>query len=384
MLDDQGTRKGYLVLADLAGYTKFLTGTELEHAQAIIRELTTLIRSRLVPPMRFVKLEGDAVFCYVNARAFEDGERLVEVLEACYYDFSGRLFDMERETTCRCDACAQMSTLDLKFAVHFGTFIVEEGDGAVDLAGPDVILAHRLLKNGVTERLGCRAYVLFTDSCLARMPASFPTQAHTETYESFGDVSGGVHDLKTVLVQMREAVREYVTSEDADFVSTVELPYPPAFVWQYYVDPGKRLRWQGAYQTGVEKQPNEQGRTGLGSTSHCDHADGKEITRHYVDWRPFQYFTVRFAAPEHRPDQPFVIPSMTETTDFMATDDGGTIVHYRARIDDRSDETLDEYRRVLMPLQRAQSDQAKADLLSILGSDSAFEGQKADDTRVDA
>ena len=62
--DDSRAREGYLLLADISGYTAFLTGTELEHAQEIIRELTTLIRERLAPPMRFVKLEGDAVFCY--------------------------------------------------------------------------------------------------------------------------------------------------------------------------------------------------------------------------------------------------------------------------------------------------------------------------------
>lgn len=65
--DDHQARQGYLLLADISGYTAFLTGTELEHAQAIIHELTTLIRQRLAPPMRFVKLEGDAVFCYAGS-----------------------------------------------------------------------------------------------------------------------------------------------------------------------------------------------------------------------------------------------------------------------------------------------------------------------------
>ena len=65
--DDQQARQGYLLLADISGYTAFLTGTELEHAHAIVRELTKLIRERLAPPMRFVKLEGDAVFCYAEA-----------------------------------------------------------------------------------------------------------------------------------------------------------------------------------------------------------------------------------------------------------------------------------------------------------------------------
>ena len=44
------------MLADISGYTAFLVGTELEHADAIVGELTALIRARLSPPMRFVKL----------------------------------------------------------------------------------------------------------------------------------------------------------------------------------------------------------------------------------------------------------------------------------------------------------------------------------------
>jgi hypothetical protein len=108
--EDQPTRQGYLLLADISGYTAFLTGTELEHAHGIINELTTLIRERLTPPMRFVKLEGDAVFCYADAASFKDGERVVELLEACYFDFSNRLLDMKRSTTCRCDACAAIGS----------------------------------------------------------------------------------------------------------------------------------------------------------------------------------------------------------------------------------------------------------------------------------
>lgn len=96
--EDQRTRRGYLVLADISGYTAFLTGTELEHANAIVPELTMLIRERLAPPMRFVKLEGDAVFCHANEASFEDGERLVELIERCYFDFPNRLLDMERGT----------------------------------------------------------------------------------------------------------------------------------------------------------------------------------------------------------------------------------------------------------------------------------------------
>ena len=113
MSQDQRSRRGYLLLADISGYTAFLAGTELEHATAIVHELTTLIRERISPPMNFVKLEGDAVFCYADETTFEDGERLVELIESCYFAFSNRLLDMQRDTTCRCAACASIGSLDL-------------------------------------------------------------------------------------------------------------------------------------------------------------------------------------------------------------------------------------------------------------------------------
>jgi hypothetical protein len=120
--------------------------------------------------------------------------------------------------------------------------------------------------------------------------------------------------------------------------------------------------------------PNALGRTGLGSTSHCAHTDGKDITRHYLDWRPFRYFTTHFAAPEHRPGDPVAIPSQTETTEFIPNDAGGTIVTHRIRIDDRSDEALDEFRQVLLPLVRAGTPLALAQLLEVLQEDAAALG----------
>ena len=114
MTEEQRVQHGYLVVADISGYTAFLTGTELEHAQAIIHELTTLIRERLAPPMRFVKLEGDAVLCYATDSAFSTGDRLLEALEACYFEFSNRLLGMEQATTCRCAACASIGSLGIR------------------------------------------------------------------------------------------------------------------------------------------------------------------------------------------------------------------------------------------------------------------------------
>ena len=344
MPNESSRREGYLVLADISGYTAFLTGTELEHAQGIIEELTTLIHDRLVPPLHFVKLEGDAVFCYADGFEFNDGERLLEVLEVCYCDFADRLFDMARSSTCGCAACAAIDTLDLKFVAHFGTYMVQQLAGVQDLAGPDVILLHRLLKNSITEGTGCRAYAFFTEPCLQRLPASLNLPKHAETYESFGETTGGVHDLKPVLAEMRQERREYVSAADADIESTFEVPVPPPVLWQYWVDPDKSVRWltkadpfvaKGRETTsdlvfGHRNAPNSRGRLGVGAIAHCEHG-ASDMLHRYVDWRPFKYFT-RELAPIKRS---FFRPPMTETAEFVPRDDGGTVCHYRIRFQNR-------------------------------------------------
>ncbi|HEY5625331.1 MAG TPA: DUF2652 domain-containing protein [Dehalococcoidia bacterium] len=335
--DDLQARQGYLLLADISGYTAFLTGTELEHAHAIVRELTKLIRERLAPPMRFVKLEGDAVFCYAEAGTFADGERFAELIEVCYFDFSNRLQDMTRGTTCRCDACAAIPSLGLKFVTHFGTFMIERDDGREDLAGPDVILVHRLLKNTISDDGGPKAYAFFTEACLQRLPASFALPEHSAEYDSFGEITGGVHDLEPVAEEMRDARREYIDPGSADVDANMELPFPPSVVWQYFVEPGKRLRWQ-TMQTAITNRPNERGRQGTGSTSHCEHGDAGDGLREYLDWQPYRYFTCRFTPLEGYGGAPL----MLETTEFAPLEDGGTRVSYRIRAEDRGEATMRE------------------------------------------
>ena len=339
---DVGRMNGYLLLADISGYTKFLTGTELEHSHAIVTELTKLIRSRLVPPMRFVKLEGDAVFCFAGVDAFPDGEQVLELVESCYFDFTSRLLDMTRSTTCTCDACRAIGGLGLKFIIHFGEFMVDrDEDGRVDLAGPEVILAHRLLKNTVIESGGPKAYAFMSAKCFARRQHELTLPVHAESYDSFGEVTGFVQDLGEVADRRRDAQRVRVTSEDADFELSRIFDAPPPVVWQYYVQPGRRAEWSmDVNETSVTFRPNEQGRLGAGASSHCAHAVGGDAFREYLDWRPYEYFTSRLT-----PLPPFLFPNIPfiETFRFHDLHDGRTEFHWTLRCIDRSDATLAEF-----------------------------------------
>lgn len=337
---DEGVMEGYLLLADISGYTTFLTGTELEHSHAIVTELTKLIRASLTPPMQFVKLEGDAVFCFAPQAAFPNGELLVELVEACYFDFTTRLLNMTRSTTCTCDACRAIGGLDLKFVVHHGTFIVDrDEDGRLDLAGPDVILVHRLLKNTIIESGGPSSYGFFTKPCFTGVSSDLRLPAHEESIESFPQVIGVVQDLAAVAARRRDAQVVRVTDDDADLVMTFVIDAPPAVCWQYYVEPGKRLRHTAAVETGIEFIPNREGRVATGASSHCSHGSGSDGLREYVDWRPYEYFTCHLSPIEAEGVEPTILEGL-ETYEFIDLGDGRTEHRWLLRADDRTPEGL--------------------------------------------
>jgi hypothetical protein len=70
----------YFVIADISGYTSFLAGVELDHAQDIIADLMDTVVKGLRPPFRLAKFEGDAAFVYA-ATAKIDGSMLQDVID---------------------------------------------------------------------------------------------------------------------------------------------------------------------------------------------------------------------------------------------------------------------------------------------------------------
>jgi hypothetical protein len=362
---DSRLREGYLLLADISGYTAFLTGNELEHAQGIIEDLTRAILAGCAPPARVVKLEGDAVFAYVPGAAFAQGERILDFCEAVYARFVDRREAIKRATTCSCRACQEMDTLDLKVVVHFGSFVVQDLAGVEDLAGPDVILVHRLLKNSVIERTGIAAYVLLTDPVLARAAQPLALARHQESYESFGDVGCGVADLRAAYDRTVALRRVYVGRAEADFSLDVHVPVPPAVAWEYFTNPVRSLRFLGG-TTGWQSFPDDRGRTGAGSSAHCAHGKGLSLTS-YVDWRPFQYFSSEKAVIRNSMMTP---PPMVETVEFTPEGEGECMVSYRFRVKDRGP-AMRLRLKLMKPLVRRMFSRVEADFRRVLEEEEA-------------
>src|SRR3954471_9906749 len=185
------------LIADISGYTRYLTGVELDHAQDILADLMGAVVSALRPAFRLAKLEGDAAFMYRPAEGL-DATSLMDTIERCYFGFRRRRRDVRQATSCECNACVRIPDLDLKFVVHQGVTIVQRVAGRQELLGSDVIVVHRLLKNDVVERLGVRAYALVTEQAIRAAdldPVALGMVAHTETYDRIGEVRAWAHDL---------------------------------------------------------------------------------------------------------------------------------------------------------------------------------------------
>ena len=141
------TEYGYLVLADISGYTSYLAQVELEHAHEILTDLLAVIVDQFKQASTISKLEGDAVFANIKEAEMPNRERLLELIESTYFNFRRRRDASQRQTTCTCRACAAIPSLDLKFFVHHGDYIVQNISGIRELVGSDINLIHRLTKN---------------------------------------------------------------------------------------------------------------------------------------------------------------------------------------------------------------------------------------------
>jgi len=202
---ERKSQTGYLVLADLSGYTSFIAKTEIDHADVVISAMLETIIEKLSNMLTIVKLEGDAVFAYVPEDKVPSCEAMLELLDNTYLIFRDSATDMHKYATCPCKACKAIPSLDLKFFVHHGEYVVQKVANIIDLMGNDVTLIHRLAKNHVTESTGWNGYALFTGNCLDRMQADRkPFVQQAETYEHLGDVETYVMDMHVRYEEMKQ------------------------------------------------------------------------------------------------------------------------------------------------------------------------------------
>ena len=300
------TRHGYLVLADISGYTGYLAQVELEHAHEILTDLLECIVETFKTALIISKLEGDAVFANVDEPDLPRPESLLELIETTYIEFRRRRDSSLRSTTCACRACQNMATLELKFFIHHGDYMVQQISGIRELVGSDVNLIHRLTKNHISESTGWRAYVMLTQPALDCIGLQLEgLYSQEETYEHLGSVRTWTFDLLPRYQALINARREIITPAESDLTTVYEFDHPLATIWNWITDIKCRNAAMPQVRWKIISRNN--GRTGIGASNHCAHGKGASIET-ILDWRPFEYTTVESA------DGPVVFREMTILT----------------------------------------------------------------------
>ena len=288
--------KGFFIITDISGYTEYLTGSELDHANEILQSLFDAQLKAVKHPFIISGFRGDAIFMYVPETNFIQPQSFLEALENFYIVFVDTLQQMQYNTSCTCRACKNMSMLDLKMCIHYGEYLIQKLGDREELLGADVIVPHRMLKNHVIEKTNIRPYALFSDVAAQRLNLLAYCEnvaRHSETYEHIGEVPMCVHDLRPVWEKQQLKRRKFVSAEEAWVKYEADLPFPPALIWEYLTKPDLEAGFLG-YDYG-ERTDEKGGRVREGSGFHCAHGD-LHVYSKILDWKPFEYYTMEQSA----------------------------------------------------------------------------------------
>jgi hypothetical protein len=309
---------GYLIIADLTGYTAYLSSSEIEHAPLIAGDLLETVVGRLVPPLRLAKFEGDAAFLYMED-GHADGSLLLDAMEAAYIAFRRRLRSIDAASGCACDSCRLAPSLDLKLFVHHGAWIRGAIAQRDELAGRDVILVHRLLKGTVASEARASGFAQITTAAVETLgfdPAALGLVPAEETFEHLGTVRSHVLDLEARWQD--ESARRTLDHVEGSVIVDLELivAAEPSVVWAHLTMPALRSRWEGPL---VIEEAEPGARRGVGAKAQC--VTGRLATlEEVVDWQPWDHVGWRLAHG--------VLGPVVAAADLAAVD-GGTRVRSR-------------------------------------------------------
>ena len=199
--------KGFIVLVDISGYTNFVSRHNIDssdnkkldfgqaHAEHIISDLLERVINELDDVLTINKLQGDAALFYGisdnNNNNNNLSDKIIKKLQTSFDVFNQRLNEIKFCEACKCGTCADIGNLKLKSFVHFGDFLIKEINQFKEIAGQDVILAHRLMKNSI----GVSEYMLFTKPFteIKEINSLGLIENRVEKYDDMGNVDCTVH-----------------------------------------------------------------------------------------------------------------------------------------------------------------------------------------------
>ncbi len=254
----------FLFIPDISGYTRFVQETEVTHSRHVIAELLEVLIDADELGMTVAEIEGDAVLFFLPDRV-PSAVEIAEQARTTFEAFHRHLLRFERDRICRCGACVGASGLTLKFVAHAGPIEVIRVRDFEKPYGPDVILAHRLLKNEVEGD----EYLLFTDSCGPAPDEVLPAWASPDRGRSSYPELGEVCHTAVALGPLRAGIEPpeprpaaHRMRDPVRLSAHLDLPIEAAFELVSSFD--DRLRWN----SGVDELEYDRNRVNRVGTPH--------------------------------------------------------------------------------------------------------------------
>ncbi len=186
-------KKVILVLADISGYTQFMFSNKMDlvHSHWVISQIIQTIIKQIEIPLEIAELEGDAVFMYaITDRDEKASDEIKSAVTSKLYRFieafAYKLNELKISNTCKCGGCRNIGKLRLKIIIHSGEAILSGIDKFIKPSGPDVIIAHKLLKNKIESN----EYLLATETAYhdLNLANEFKMVSSEEYYEEIGKI----------------------------------------------------------------------------------------------------------------------------------------------------------------------------------------------------
>jgi hypothetical protein len=201
--------RGLLFIPDISGFTKFINETEIEHSRMIIQELLEVLIASNTSGLKISEIEGDAILFY----KFGEPPPLKQIytqVHDMFCAFHAHLIAYDHHRYCYCQACNSAIALTLKIITHYGEFTGYRVQQFDKLLGKDVIVAHQLLKNEISNH----EYWLVTDNVTSRHdPETMEDWMQWDKKLHVTD-SGQLQFHYTYLEALKSRVKPQVSSSD--------------------------------------------------------------------------------------------------------------------------------------------------------------------------
>ena len=142
--------RGLLFIPDISGFTRFVNEIEIDHSRHIIGQLLEVLINANETGLEISEIEGDAILFYKFGEPL-DLEVLYKQVEKMFRAFHQHLMRYDNRKICQCKACISAINLSLKVITHYGEFSYYTVKNFNKLIGKDVIVAHQLLKNDISQ-----------------------------------------------------------------------------------------------------------------------------------------------------------------------------------------------------------------------------------------